>query len=38
MESFLIKALQLIVSLALLVFIHELGHYTFARIFSIKVE
>lgn len=38
MESFLIKALQLIVSLALLVFIHELGHYTFARIFGIKVE
>lgn len=38
MESFLIKALQLIVALALLVIIHEFGHYTFARIFGIKVE
>ena len=38
METFLIKALQLIVALAFLVFIHELGHYTFARIFGIKVE
>ena len=38
MESFLIKALQLIVSLALLVVLHEFGHYLFARIFGIKVE
>ncbi|MCF0213483.1 MAG: RIP metalloprotease RseP [Muribaculaceae bacterium] len=38
METFFIKALQLIVALAFLVFIHELGHYTFARIFGIKVE
>lgn len=38
MESILIKALQLIVALAFLVIIHEFGHYTFARIFGIKVE
>lgn len=38
MESFLFKAAQLIAALALLVIIHELGHYTFARIFGIKVE
>ncbi len=38
MESFLIKALQLIVSLSLLVFVHELGHYMWARIFGVKVE
>jgi len=38
MESLLIKGLQLIVSLALLVIIHEFGHYIIARIFGIKVE
>lgn len=38
METFLIKAAQLIAALAFLVVIHELGHYTFARIFGIKVE
>lgn len=38
METFLIKALQLIVALALLVIIHEFGHFIFARIFGIKVE
>ncbi|MDE5723997.1 MAG: site-2 protease family protein, partial [Paramuribaculum sp.] len=38
MESFLIKAAQLIVALAFLVIIHEFGHYIFARIFGIKVE
>lgn len=38
METFLIKALQLIVALAFLVLIHEFGHYIFARIFGIKVE
>lgn len=38
MESFLIKAAQLIAALAFLVVIHELGHYTFARIFGIRVE
>ena len=38
METFLIKALQLVVALAFLVVIHEFGHYIFARIFGIKVE
>lgn len=38
MESFLIKALQLIVALLILVTIHEFGHYIFARIFGIKVN
>lgn len=38
METFWIKALQLILSLSLLVVIHEFGHYIFARIFGIKVE
>lgn len=38
METFLIKAAQLIVALAILVVIHEFGHYIMARIFGIKVE
>lgn len=38
MESFLIKAAQLIAAFALLVIIHEFGHYIFARMFGIKVE
>ncbi|MGL5691761.1 MAG: site-2 protease family protein, partial [Bacteroidales bacterium] len=38
METFLIKALQLIASLSLLVFIHELGHFMFARLFKVRVE
>jgi len=38
METFLIKALQLVVALAFLVVIHEFGHYIFARMFGIKVE
>lgn len=38
MESFLIKALQLILSLSILVVIHEFGHFIFARIFKIRVE
>ncbi len=38
METFLIKAAQLIVALGFLVMIHELGHYTFARIFGIRVN
>ena len=36
--TFWIKALQLIVSLALLVFIHELGHFMWARFFKVRVE
>lgn len=38
MIPILMKALQLIVALALLVIIHEFGHYLMARIFGIKVE
>lgn len=38
METFLIKALQLILSLSLLVLIHEFGHFLFARVFKVRVE
>ena len=38
METFLIRALQLIMSLSLLVIIHEGGHFLFARLFKIRVE
>ncbi|MGC9150406.1 MAG: RIP metalloprotease RseP [Microbacter sp.] len=38
METFLIKAAQLILSLSILVFLHELGHFTFARIFKTRVD
>lgn len=38
MDAFLIKAAQLIAAFALLVIIHEFGHYIFARMFGIKVE
>ena len=38
METFFIKALQLILALALLVMIHEFGHFLWARIFKIRVE
>ncbi len=34
----LIKTLQVILALSLLIFIHELGHFLWARIFRIKVE
>ncbi len=34
----LIKALQLMLSLSLLVFIHELGHFLIARLFKVRVE
>ncbi|MDR0908103.1 MAG: RIP metalloprotease RseP [Rikenellaceae bacterium] len=37
MEVF-IKVVQLILSLSLLVFVHELGHYLAARMFGIRVE
>ena len=39
MESvFLIKALQLILSLAILVVLHELGHFIPAKLFGTRVE
>lgn len=38
MDTFLIKATQLIMAFALLVIIHEFGHFLFARIFGVRVE
>jgi regulator of sigma E protease len=38
MEIFLIKALQLIVSLSILVIVHEFGHFVFAKSFKTRVE
>lgn len=38
METFLIKALQLMMSLSLLVIVHEGGHFLFARLFKVRVE
>ena len=38
METFFIKALQLIMSLSLLVIVHEFGHFIFARLFKVRVE
>lgn len=38
MEQVLIKAAQLILSLSILVILHEFGHYLFARIFKTRVE
>lgn len=34
----MIQALQLILALSFLVIIHELGHFTFAKIFHVRVE
>ncbi len=38
MSEFWIKAFQLFLSLSLLVVIHELGHFTWARIFKVRVN
>ena len=38
MEAFLIRALQLILSLAILVLLHEFGHFLFARLFKVRVD
>jgi regulator of sigma E protease len=38
MEIFLIRALQLMMSLSLLVLIHEGGHFLFAKLFKVRVE
>ena len=38
MEIFFIRALQLILSLSLLILIHEFGHYLFSKIFKVRVE
>ncbi len=34
----IVKVCQLILSLSILVFVHELGHYLFARLFGIRVD
>lgn len=38
MDTFLIKATQLILAFAILVIIHEFGHFLFARLFGVRVE
>jgi regulator of sigma E protease len=38
METFIIRALQLILSLSILVVLHEFGHFFFARLFKVRVE
>ena len=38
METILIKTAQLLLSLSILVILHEFGHYIFARIFKTRVE
>ena len=38
METFFIKLAQLVLSLSLLVFVHELGHFGFARLFKVRVN
>lgn len=38
MEEFLIKALQLFLSLSILVIVHEFGHFLLAKLFKIRVE
>ena len=38
MEVFLIKALQLILSISILVVLHEGGHFFFAKVFGIRVH
>lgn len=38
METFLIRAIQLILSLSILVFLHEFGHFFFARLVKVRVE
>lgn len=36
--SFWVKTLEMILALSLLVIVHEFGHYTFARIFGMRVN
>ena len=37
METFLIKTVQLLLSLSILVIFHEFGHFIFARMFKVRV-
>lgn len=38
METFLIRAFQLIFSLSILVIVHEFGHFFFSKLFKVRVE
>ena len=38
METILIKTVQLILSLSILVIVHELGHFLFSKLFKVRVE
>ncbi|HLP04124.1 MAG TPA: RIP metalloprotease RseP [Paludibacter sp.] len=38
METFFIRALQLVLSLSILVVLHEFGHFAFSRLFKVRVE
>ncbi|MDR0977232.1 MAG: site-2 protease family protein, partial [Prevotellaceae bacterium] len=38
METILIRTLQLVMSLSILVLVHEFGHFLFARLFKTRVE
>ena len=38
MEVFLIRVLQLVLALTILVFLHEGGHFFFAKLFGVRVE
>ena len=38
MDVFLVKALQLVLSLSILVVLHEGGHFFFSKLFRVKVE
>ena len=38
METILIKTLQLVLSLSILVIVHEFGHFIFSKIFKVRVE
>ena len=38
MDPFVVKGIQLLLSLSILVVLHELGHFIPAKIFKTKVE
>ena len=38
METILVKTAQLLLSLSILVVLHEFGHFMFARLFKTRVE
>ena len=38
MEIFLIRVLQLMLSLSLLILLHEGGHFFFSKLFGVRVD